>query len=450
MGFELRFTDKEITAWGGMGLMKRMLDHLHFDQALQASGLPQPGSNRGYRPEQLITQFMLSVWCGANRFEHGEVTRHDPVLGRLFGFSRMANFKAVMRLFRKFTQATNEHVFGHLYRWFFTQIAVDGLTLDLDSTVMTRYGTQEGAVRGYNPTKPGRPSHHPLMAFVADTRMIANCWLRPGNTQSAHNVRGFLDSTLDRLGDKQVALLRADSGFSDQAFLQDLEHKKLHHVIALRLNQPLQRALVESSGWWMLDDGIDLVSITYQAPSWSRPRRVVGIRQHIDKRVNPKGKTLSLWASDPQWGRYRFAALVTDLTLPAVEIWRLYRGRADCENRIKELKYDFAADSFCLQDFWATEASLNVALLAYNFMSLFRQAALRASVLEHGSQNIQHTLQTLRFKLFAKAGYTTTEGRKDILKLSLAMHKREWMEGLWDRSKTFSLPVHFAPVFSSA
>ena len=450
MGFELRFTDKEITAWGGMGLMKRMLDHLHFDQALQASGLPQPGSNRGYRPEQLITQFMLSVWCGANRFEHGEVTRHDPVLGRLFGFSRMANFKAVMRLFRKFTQATNEHVFGHLYRWFFTQIAVDGLTLDLDSTVMTRYGTQEGAVRGYNPTKPGRPSHHPLMAFVADTRMIANCWLRPGNTQSAHNVRGFLDSTLDRLGDKQVALLRADSGFSDQAFLQDLEHKKLHHVIALRLNQPLQRALVESSGWWMLDDGIDLVSITYQAPSWSRPRRVVGIRQHIDKRVNPKGKTLSLWASDPQWGRYRFAALVTDVTLPAAEIWRLYRGRADCENRIKELKYDFAADSICLQDFWATEASLNVALLAYNFMSLFRQAALRASVLEHGSQDIQHTLQTLRFKLFAKAGYTTTEGRKDILKLSLAMHKREWMEGLWDRSKTFSLPVHCAPIFSSA
>ena len=418
MGFELRFTDKEITAWGGMGLMKRMLDHLHFDEALQKSDLPQPGSNRGYRPEQLITQFMLSVWCGANRFEHSEVTRHDPVLGRLFGFARMANFKAVMRLFRKFTQATNEHVFGNLYRWFFTQIAVDGLTLDLDSTVMTRYGSQEGAVRGYNPTKPGRPSHHPLMAFVADTRMIANCWLRPGNTQSAHNVRAFLDNTLDRLGRKRVALLRADSGFSDQVFLQDLEQKKLSHVIALRLNQPLQRALVEASGWWMLDDGIDLVSITYQAPSWSQPRRVVGIRQHIDKRVNPKGKTLSLWASDPQWGRYRFAALVTDLTLPAAEIWRLYRGRADCENRIKELKYDFAADSFCLQDFWATEASLNVALLAYNFMSLFRQAALRASVLEHGSKDIQHTLTTLRFKLFAKAGYTTTEGRKDILKLA--------------------------------
>ena len=74
------------------------------------------------------------------------------------------------------------------------------------------------------------------------------------------------------------------------------------------------------------------------------------------------------------------------------------------ENRIKELKYDFAADSFCLGDFWATEVSLNTALLAYNPMSLFRQAVLRASVRESGGQDVQHTLKILRYKLFAKAG----------------------------------------------
>jgi hypothetical protein len=54
----------------------------------------QLGINRGYRPDQLITQFMRSVRYCANRFEHGEVTRHDPVLERLFGFKRFANFKA--------------------------------------------------------------------------------------------------------------------------------------------------------------------------------------------------------------------------------------------------------------------------------------------------------------------------------------------------------------------
>ena len=61
MNFELRLSDKEFTAWGGMALMKRMLDHVEFDQALAGAELPQPGSNRGYAPEQLITQFMLSV-----------------------------------------------------------------------------------------------------------------------------------------------------------------------------------------------------------------------------------------------------------------------------------------------------------------------------------------------------------------------------------------------------
>jgi len=454
MDFDLRFTDKEITAWGGMGIMKRMLDHLGFESALTAAGLPQPGSNRGYRPEQLITQFMLSVWCGANRFEHGEVTRHDPVLKRLFGFKRMANFKAVMRLFKKFTQSTNESVMDSLYNWMFSQLSIDDITLDLDSTVMTRYGRQAGAARGYNPAKRGRVSHHPLMAFVADTRMIANCWLRPGNSSSANNVQAFLANTLHRLGGKHVSLLRADSGFCDSAFLDHLEGRQMHYVVALRQHQPLQRALVDVDGWWVLQDengkdvdGIELRRFLYQANTWSKPRWVVGIRQHIEQRAAPKGKTLSLFADDPVIGKWRFSSLVTDLDLPAQAVWRMYRGRADCENRIKELKYDFAADSFNMKDFWATEATLNTVMLAYNLMSLFRQVLLKSSAVKPASNPVQHTLQTLRYKLFAKAGYITTESRKPILNLALAMQQRTWMQGLWDGAKAFNLPAKFTPIY---
>lgn len=85
------------------------------------------------------------------------------------------------------------------------------------------------------------------MAFVSETRMVANCWLRPGNTSSANNVQGFLTSTRERLGNKRIALLRGDSGFSDNAFLAHLESEKLHYVIALHQTQPLQRALVDTS-----------------------------------------------------------------------------------------------------------------------------------------------------------------------------------------------------------
>ena len=69
---------------------------------------------------------------------------------------------------------------------------------------------------------------------------------------------------------------------------------------------------------------------------------------------------------------------MTDLDLPAEELWRLYRGRANYENRIKELKYDFVGgDSFNLKSFWATEAALLTVMLAYILMNLFHQSVLK-------------------------------------------------------------------------
>ncbi|KFO66995.1 hypothetical protein ER57_13820 [Smithella sp. SCADC] len=61
------------------------------------------------------------------------------------------------------------------------------------------------------------------------------------------------------------------------------------------------------------------------------------------------------------------------MTLPAQQVWNLYKQRADAENRIKELKYDFGFDSFNMKSFYGTEAALNMVMLAYNLMSLFRQ-----------------------------------------------------------------------------
>ena len=87
-------------------------------------------------------------------------------------------------------------------------------------------------------------------------------------------------------------------------------------------------------------------------------------------------------------------------------------------------------------------------MLVYNLMSLFRQAVLKTGVIQSGTNDAQHTLKTPRYKLFGKTGYITNQGRKDILKFCIAMRQRQWLEGLWDRSKTFSLPVRFTPVFT--
>jgi hypothetical protein len=209
MGFKIEFTDKEITPWSGMVFMKQLIDRSGLMDQLRAVGLPAQGSNRGYDPVQLIITFMVSIWCGANRYEHLEVARFDPVLRRLFGFDRMAGHKAFQRYFEKFSVATNQRIFSALSQWFFSEVRMDNYTLDVDSTVLTRFGEQQGAKRGYNPAKPGRASHHPLMAFLDEPKMVANFWLRSGDAHTANNTIAFLQDTFARLQGKRIGLLRA-------------------------------------------------------------------------------------------------------------------------------------------------------------------------------------------------------------------------------------------------
>ena len=83
---KIEFTDKQITPWGGMSLFREMLKKIDFSRMVAGLELPEQGSNRGYSPEQLVTGFLASVWCGANCFEHLEVTRSDEVIREIFGW----------------------------------------------------------------------------------------------------------------------------------------------------------------------------------------------------------------------------------------------------------------------------------------------------------------------------------------------------------------------------
>jgi hypothetical protein len=115
-----------------------------------------------------------------------------------------------MNFLDKFGREMADGVFAELNKWFFAQVPIQKFTLDLDSTVCTRYGEQEGSAKGYNPHKRGRNSHHPLMAFISDLRMTANAWLRPGNTSAINNIHAFFEETLRILEAKRIGLIRAD------------------------------------------------------------------------------------------------------------------------------------------------------------------------------------------------------------------------------------------------
>ena len=426
-----KFTSREVTAWGGLALLKRMLDGLDFKSALRGLGLPQPGSNRGYAPEQLIEQMIVSIWCGAARFAHADITRLDATLVRLFDWGKAAGHKAIVRLFQRFDQGSATRVQSSSYRWLFDKLHLKSITLDVDSSVITRWGSQmQGAAIGYNPKNHGRVSHHPLLAFVADWRLVANFWLRPGNTNSLNNALGFLKETLSNLGTTVVGLFRADSGFYDKGIVAFLKARQINYLISAKLTQALQQAIVDQCQWLQVAPGLEVSELRYTPHAWGDdlgPQRLVVVRQHMRRKEGGvPGKTLSLFADDPDLQGWRYGAILTDLSLPAVEAWRLYRGRADCENRIKELKADFGLDSFVLRDFWATEAALGVTMLAYNLMSVFRHAVMR--------QSVHHTLATLHHKVLAVGAFWENPKIKPdrpTLRVAVARQRRRWFEGLW-------------------
>lgn len=431
---KIQFTDKEITAHGGIILLQKMMQKMGFLDFLEHTPLPQPGSNRGYSPVQIVLQFIVSIWCGANRYEHLEVTRFDGVLQQLFGWERMAGHRAFIRFFQKFNMETNSEVFPAFYRWFFDNLTFNNYTLDFDSSVITRYGNQQGVAIGYNVKKPGRKSHHPLMAFVADVQMVANFWLRSGDTHSANNFEAFMEQTLRNLQNKQIGLLRADSGFYSKKIFELLENRTspISYVIACPMYVTIQRLIQSQKKWLQLDNGVEICDTQYQSPMWDEPRRIVIVRQEIKKRPQATGKTLRLFENDEVISGYRHSCYVTNLKLPAAEVWRLYRGRANCENQIKELKYDYAADKMNQNSFDATETTMNFIMIAYNLMSLFKQVVIPTKT--------KPTLKTIRYKTLNIGSYLVKDGRNRFLKMSLQMKGRKWIAQLWKNIDNIKQP----------
>jgi len=132
------------------------------------------------------------------------------------------------------------------------------------------------------------------------------------------------------------------------------------------------------------------------------------------------------------FGKYRYSCLVTNLGLPAKAVYDTYRGRADSENRIKELKHDFSLDKFVVHDFWATEACGNFIVMAYNFLSLFRHALINSPK--------RKFLKTIRYELISIPAYIKKKDDRNILYLARKLKTRESFIGIWEDIDYFELP----------
>lgn len=208
-----------------------------------------------------------------------------------------------------------------------------------------------------------------------------------------------------------------------------MDSESINYIIATRLYPTIKQRAYGLSDWVSVCPGIDVAQM-YFAHEGGKQRRYIIVRKAIDLRPKACGKCLF---DDPA---YRFSCYVTNLDLPLDQIWNLYNARADCENRIKELKQDFGLDQFCMQDFWATEASFRFIMIAYNIMSLFRFFALQS--------HQKSTLRTLRAYCFALDAWTVNHSNKKVLKISLPVKKRPWMMGIFQSIQQNAPPFQFS------
>ncbi len=419
---KITFTKRKMTAYGGFAILAFFFEQIGFTRMIEkAMPIEECSPNRMGIYGKTIA-FIAMIFAGAERFSHLAYLGNTEVLAQIFGVKRLPEAATTLtRMFNKLTtvnkaDALSFNVWAYLSRLIpWGSIQQDWLTFD--SSVLPRYGEQEGAKRGYNPGKHGRPSHSPLLAFLNGSKYVIHLWNRSGNVASWNNILAFFAASYDRIRTRITVLgVIADSGFYLKQFIERLEEERLTYIIAVRLMRPLQRQIYSLVDWEEIVKGLAVSEFAFMHPLWGKERRYIVVRQDITRRKKAMGKTLPLFVNEIDIKDYRFSVWVTNAKEPAYVVWTMCKPRANDENTIKELKEDFALGGFSLKRFYAVEAAMVLRVLVYNLFLLFRHEFL-------GKKEKRQRLKTLRYKYFVVPAQMGSTGRDAVLRISVRSRK---------------------------
>jgi hypothetical protein len=406
---KLTSTPRAVTPFGGLASFLAFLGQIGYPQKIQAHLPWQLTSPNAIPLEHTLTSFILGVVIGARRFAHTEWARADRALHGLLGLERWPGADTVRALFHRFTQGTIQSFWRPLWSWLLGLVPCPkaGLSLDLDSTVFQRSGSQDGSAKGYNPRRPGRKSHHPILAVLAEVPLVLHGWLRSGNTGTARGVTAFLAEALALLPEGMwIRCVRADSGFFEDKLLSFLEERSLPYLIVARMTTSLKRRCAAVRSWTAVDESYAVGEFRAQLLGWPGERRFIVVRERVREDKEAVGRKLI------DVPGYTFRVWVTNRPEGPLELWRDYNGRACVEQRIEELKNELGADDFCTQDFWATEAAFLAVLFTFNLLSLYQQLATPQAGYRQPA--------TLRTAVFVGGAILGRQGRSAVLHLSAA------------------------------
>ena len=366
-----------------------------LDRWVQACPLHYSSPNAS-RARDVLGTLMLGILAGSKRYAHIAGIRGDAVAAKALGLHGMVSEDSVRRALKAMEPAASEPWMRSALMASVREALDRPWVLDMDATVKPLYGHQEGAEVGYNPHKPGRPSHVLHTFWVGNLRLVLDAQLSPGKEHSSGHAKAALGRLLDELGERGPALVRGDCGYGNEDIIDVCEQRGKPYLLRLRKTANVKRlierlhtradwtrATEANQGWQAIEDSLKLVG-------WSRARRVVVMRRRIKndlaltaKKKGRKGKdapaqlALALPFDDLQDNTqmWEYTVLVTDLKYDLAAIGQLYRDRCDCENGFDELKNQWGWGGFTTQDMHRSQVTARAVALVYNWWSWYVRAA---------------------------------------------------------------------------
>ena len=169
---------------------------------------------------------------------------------------------------------------------------------------------------------------------------------------------------------------------------------------------------IPSTAWHVVAGGIEVADVEVSLPNWrAGKRRFVCLRQEILERPEARGRRLV------DCPGYTYRVVVTCVPYAAEVVTRMYAGRADSENRIKELKEDLSLDTFCLKSFDATDAAFRMGCVLYNLLADFRETLLPRAWFER-------RLRAVRDFVFVVGADLIAQGRRVRIRLAMPQPER--------------------------
>ncbi len=277
---------------------------------------------------------------------------------------------------------------GHWVERAHSRRPLNGIVLDIDSSVSPTYGDQEGSA--YN-GHFACTCYHPLFVFnqFGD---VERCALRAGNVHSADAWRPMLEPVIERYRDRDLRrYLRADAAFANPEVYEFLEAEGYKYAIRLPANKILQHRIAyllkRPLGCSASEVRRDYANFSYQAQSWKIPRRVVAKVEWYPGELYP-----------------RVGFIVTNLSRPAERVVAFYNQRGTAEQWIKEGKNAIKWTRLSCRSFQANAVRLQLHVLAYNLANFMRTLALPEAIK-------QWSLTSLREKLVKIGAKVVSHGR---------------------------------------